>query len=299
MLMTAQRYNRNPQCWHFRHGPIDLTVHADGEPNCVLSAHEIAWAQFQTMLPELVQELAQLRRAIDLCASNPMRGTIARSMWEACAPLAQPTLTHPEGFITSMAAVAGAVAQAVLSSYQRSGIERAWVNNGGDIALYLTADTSVQIGLVSDITRAIGRDPDSELLLDGELLIEAQMPVRGVATSGWRGRSHSFGIADSVTVLAATAAQADAAATLIANAVNCDDPSIVRQPANQLLDDTDLGSRRVTVDVPVLAPKVVAQALERGQQYAQGLQTQGLIFAALLYCQGQIEIVGLKACLNV
>ena len=41
-------------------------------------------------------------------------------------------------------------------------------------------------------------------------------PVRGVATSGWRGRSHSLGIADSVTVLAATAAMADAAATVIA-----------------------------------------------------------------------------------
>ena len=35
------------------------------------------------------------------------------------------------------------------------------------------------------------------------------MPHRGVATSGWRGRSHSLGIADSVTVVARNAAAAD------------------------------------------------------------------------------------------
>ena len=44
--------------------------------------------------------------------------------------------------------------------------------------------------------------------------------MRGIATSGWRGRSFSLGIADAVTVLAATAAEADAAATVIANAVD-------------------------------------------------------------------------------
>ena len=44
--------------------------------------------------------------------------------------------------------------------------------------------------------------------------------MRGIATSGWRGRSFSLGIADAVTVLAATAAEADAAATMIANAVD-------------------------------------------------------------------------------
>ena len=44
------------------------------------------------------------------------------------------------------------------------------------------------------------------LSLDGDFAVDASLPVRGVATSGWRGRSHSLGIADSVTVLARTAA---------------------------------------------------------------------------------------------
>ena len=284
--------------WHFQHGPIDLIIQADGEPDNVQAAHEAAWAAFQNVLPSLVQELPQLRLAVQAGAQNPLRGAIARSMWHACAPLAQISAAGQSTFITSMAAVAGAVAQNVLTHYQRQGIQRAWVNNGGDIALHLTPDTSVRIGLVSDIARAWAQSPLEDLVTDGALHIEADMPVRGIATSGWRGRSHSLGIADSVTVLAATAAQADAAATLIANAVNVDDPRIVRRPANQLRDDSDLGDRLVTVDVPLLSATHISQALARGQAYAHRLQAQGLIHAALLCCQNQMEVVGHEACLT-
>ena len=295
--MQAHRQALDPQRWHFQHGPIDLVIQADGDAACVQAAHEASWAAFQPMLPSLVQELPQLRQAVSTRADNPLHGAIARSMWQACAPLAAPCPTHPDGFITAMAAVAGAVAQAVLASYQRAGIARAWVNNGGDIALHLTPGTSVRIGLVSDIARAWAESPLSDWVLDGALHISADMPVRGIATSGWRGRSQSLGIADSVTVLAATAPQADAAATLIANAVNVDDPRIVRQPANQLRDDADLGTRLVTVDVPPLSASHIRQALARGQCYAHQLQAQGLIHAALLCCQGQIEVAGHEACL--
>jgi ApbE superfamily uncharacterized protein (UPF0280 family) len=295
--MQAQRQALDPQRWHFQHGPIDLVIQADGDAAGVQAAHAAAWDAFQTMLPGLVRELAQLRQAVQPTLPNPMRGAIARSMWQACAPLARPCPIHPEGFITAMAAVAGAVAQAVLAFYQGPGIERAWVNNGGDIALHLTPDSSVRIGLVSDIARAWDTSPLNDLVLDGALRISADMPVRGIATSGWRGRSQSLGIADSVTVLAASAAQADAAATLIANAVNVDDPRIVRQAANQLREDADLGPRLVTVDVPPLSPAHIERALARGRAYAHQLQTQGLIHAALLCCQGQTEVAGHEACL--
>jgi ApbE superfamily uncharacterized protein (UPF0280 family) len=109
-----------------------------------------------------------------------------------------------------------------------------------------------------------------------------------VATSGWRGRSQSLGIADSVTVLAATAAQADAAATVVANAVNLDDARIQRASASSLRDDTDLGERLVTVAVPLLPTAAVQQALQAGLQVARQLQAQGLLQAALLACQGSL-----------
>ena len=79
-------------------------------------------------------------------------------------------------------------------------------------------------------------------------------PVRGIATSGWRGRSFSLGIADAVTVVARTAAMADAAATMVANAVDLAHPGIRRRPACDLHCDSDLGQRLVTVAVPVLTP---------------------------------------------
>ncbi len=116
-----------------------------------------------------------------------------------------------------------------------------------------------------------------------------EAPVRGLATSGWRGRSHSFGIADAVTVLARTAAQADVAATLIAGAVNAEHPGIVRKPACELEDDTDLGDRLVTVSVPDLPPEVVAKALDRGVEFARNLFNAGRIEAATSRCNTRRE----------
>jgi ApbE superfamily uncharacterized protein (UPF0280 family) len=202
-------------------------------------------------------------------------------MWQACLPWAA------QQFITPMAAVAGSVAQALVGSYQRPGVARAWVNNGGDIALHLAPGKSARVGLYADLARLQAHELERGLSLDGAFDVTHAMPVRGVATSGWRGRSFSFGIADSVTVLAATAAQADAAASMIANAVNVDHPGIVRQPAHSLRDMTDLGDLAVTVDVPQLPASLVQQALQAGWQCARECQAQGWIAAAFLVCQGQ------------
>jgi uncharacterized protein len=208
----------------------------------------------------------------------PLHGVIARRMWHACRP-------HAAAFITPMAAVAGAVAQELIAHYQREGVSRAWVNNGGDIALHLAPGESLKVGLFADLGRLQSVSPTA-LRIDGDFRIDADMPARGIATSGWRGRSFSLGIADSVTVLARTAAQADAAATMIANAVNIHDPRIVRRPACELKDDTDLGAMAVTVDVPALGDAAVQRALGSGMERARELQASGLIESAVLVCQG-------------
>ena len=262
--------------WHFAHGPIELVIGADEAGLGLRQAHEAAWARFQTVLQELVAELPLLRLPVQPgpCA---LQGPVARCMWQACAAL-------PSDFLTPMAAVAGAVAQEILVPYAQAGLQRAYVNNGGDIALHLASGAQWRVGLVADIARR-------PAALDGGFSVHASDPVRGVATSGWRGRSHSLGIADAVTVLAATAAQADAAATVIANAVNPTEPDarlgIERAPACSLRDDSDLGERPVTVQVPALPAGVVTAALHRGVRIARQLQAAGLIHAAVLACQGQ------------
>ena len=278
--MHAERILLPDGRWHFQHGPIDLVIGAEGEAGAVEHAHDAAWTRFQTVLPELVAELRALR--LPVRGPCPLRGVVARRMWLACRPF------HAE-FITPMAAVAGAVAHEIAASCSVDGITRAWVNNGGDIALHLSAGASVRVGLVADLARVdwAGAPPR----LDGNFEVTAESPVRGIATSGWRGRSFSLGIADSVTVLARSAAMADAAATMIANAVNLDDPRIVRRPASALKDDSDLGDILVTVDVPPLSADQVRAALRAGALRAQALQRGGLIHSALLVCQRQAERV--------
>ena len=273
--------------WHFQHGPIDLLIVAEGEAAAVASAHEAAWRRFETVLPELVAELRALR--LPIAGPCPLQGVIARRMWWACRPF------HAQ-FITPMAAVAGAVAQELIAACARDGIQRAWVNNGGDIALHLAPGALARIGVFADLARfdpTAPRGPCSAgLHTDAGFTVDAAMPVRGIATSGWRGRSFSLGIADSVTVLARTAAQADAAATMIANAVNVTDPRIRRRPANEIRDDADLGDIEVTVDVPTLEAALVEEALRAGHRRARDLQRAGLIHAAMLVCQDRFASVG-------
>jgi len=276
--MTAQRHALPGHRWHFQHGPIDIVIGADGQAHALEEAHEAAWRRFATVLDELVAELPRLKQPVQ--GACPLQGVIARRMWQACHP-------YCGAFITPMAAVAGAVAQELIACYERPGIARAWVNNGGDIALHLAPGESLRVGLFADLARFDEYEALQPLLrTDGDFSVHASLPVRGIATSGWRGRSLSLGIADSVTVLARTAAQADAAATMIANAVDIADARIERRPASDIKDDSDLGDLLVTVNVPTLGEAAVREALRAGHRRARQLQAADLIWSAAIVCQG-------------
>lgn len=261
---------------HLNHGPIDLVIFADGDRAAVETAFAAAAARFDTLLEELVEELPVLRRRLD--ETTEVHGETARRMVAACRPFAT---TH---FITPMAAVAGAGAETILAAMTAAApLDRAYVNNGGDIALHLAAGTAFDVGVVRDLVRAVP---------EGRMPIEAESPVRGVATSGWPGRSFSLGIADAVTVLACSASLADAAATVIANAVDADDPAVVRRPARTIDPDSDLGDRLVTVAVGPLDPATVVRALERGARAAEAARQDGLVEAALLSLKGEWRSIG-------
>jgi ApbE superfamily uncharacterized protein (UPF0280 family) len=265
---------------HLQDGPIDLIVEASGTDTNVRAAYEAAVRHFTGLLDMLCDELPELRREA-LPDSSALQGRVARRMHAAVAPFAA------KHFITPMAAVAGAVAEEVLGAMTASAdLSRAYVNNGGDIALHLAGPEHFKVGLV-------GHHMPS---LIGKTIIVAGDPTRGVATSGWRGRSFSLGIADAVTVLARTAAQADAAATIIANAVDLPGhPLITRSPANESHPDSDLGVRHVTRGVGRLFPHEIAAALESGAHQARVCLAAGLIDGAALHLQGETIIVALNA----
>ena len=143
--------------------------------------------------------------------------------------------------------------------------------------LHLSPGARMSVGMVPSLREAIPR---------ARIEIASGSSVRGIATSGWQGRSHSFGIADAVTVLARSAATADAAATLIANAVNVDHPGIRREPARALDEESDLGDRPVTVAVPALDANAIGSALDAGLKRARELRSRDAIEGAALTVQG-------------
>jgi ApbE superfamily uncharacterized protein (UPF0280 family) len=265
---------------HMQDGPIDLIVEAFGESAEIENAYRAASDRFVSVLDELCKELMTLRQPWrrDLT----VRGAIARRMVQAVAPHGRNT------FITPMAAVAGAVAEEILASMTTNArLSKAYVNDGGDIALYLASGEEFCVGMVER--------PDRPSLF-GTLRIQADDPVRGIATSGWRGRSFSLGIADAVTVLARTAADADAAATIIANAVDLPgSKKIGRLPACELAPASDLRERLVTQSVAQLSHEEVQHALEAGASAAARLLTERLIVAASLRLQEETRIVGAHA----
>ena len=261
---------------HLQQGPIDLIVEAAAEREQRTAAFAAAESRFQSVLTELVGELTELRRSVSYSGTG-LLGKIARRMLQATAP-------HSEHhFITPMAAVAGAVADEILDAMTcAADLERAYVNNGGDIALHLASGQSFTTGLVADPRRP---------LLDGRFTVQSGDPVRGIATSGRHGRSLSLGIADSVTVLASSAAAADAAATIVANAVDLPGhPAITREAACELDPDSDLGTRPVTTGLGSLSRQEASSALKRGLREAMRLQASGLIHAAVLTLEQQIEV---------
>ena len=255
------------------HGPIHLVACADGEPDACRAGYAALVARFATVLGELCEELAALRAQ----AGHPVQGAVARRMAEAVCPHAG------DRFITPMAAVAGAVAdEALAAMIQAADLRRAYVNNGGDIALHLAEGQSFRAGLAAR---------PHEPAVFATATIAASDGVGGIATSGWRGRSFSLGIADAVTICAATAAEADAAATVVANAVDLPGHTAVRRaPAASIQADSDLGERLVTRQVGPLTPADITEALDRGRVEAERLVGAGLIKAASLHCQGVTRV---------
>jgi len=262
---------------HMQDGPIDVIVEAFGAPEEIDAAYRAAAARFVSILDELCDELVFLRKPTRADGELPA-GAVARRMVEAVEPYAS------EAFITPMAAVAGAVAEEILAVMTAAAqLSRAYANDGGDIALFLAPGEKFVVGMVERPDRAS---------LFGTTSIHSTDAIRGIATSGWRGRSFSLGIADAVTILADTAAIADAAATVVANAVDLPGhPAVNRTPAATLAPDSDLGERLVTQSVGRLTAAEIANALDAGVVVAERLCTAGLIRAAALNLQRETRTV--------
>ncbi|SFH61255.1 UPF0280 family protein [Albimonas pacifica] len=262
---------------HLNHGPIDLVIEAEGDHDEAQAALLQAARRFDGLLEELTAELPLLRRPLDPADPPALEGPIARRMLAATLPFAG-------RFITPMAAVAGAVADEVLEAMiVGRRLTKAYVNDGGDVAIHLGPGQEMRAALaVGDHARNAGT-----------AVIRHEDPARGIATSGRGGRSLSLGIAEAATVLAPSAALADAAATLIANAVDLPGhPAVTRGPARDEDPDSDLGEREATLAVGPLSAGDAARALDAGLAVAEEFRARGLIQAAALFLQDQARVCG-------
>lgn len=253
---------------HLQHGPIDLLLTVEGPGKAM--GEQAAAMRFGTILTELANELPVLRQPFN--DKTRVEGAVATRMIAA--------VNGFQGeFITPMAAVAGAVADEVIAAISTcTGISKAIANNGGDVALYLDKGQKTHAAIAG---------------MGGELSVAAVDPWRGVATSGWRGRSWSLGIADAVTVIARTAAAADSAATMIANRIDLQNhPAITRALAQTLDSESDLAGQLVTTDVGCLQASDIKTALDSGALYARDLIQRGMIGAAVLFLQGHVRQTG-------
>ncbi|WP_415235745.1 UPF0280 family protein [Sneathiella sp.] len=257
---------------HLQHGPIDIVAEAFGKPEEIETAYKQGAVAFSSILSTLVEDLSVLKRPVSGKTAPAMNG-LSQTLWNAARQFSD------DYFVTAMAAVAGAVADHVKAAMLKGRrLEKLYVNNGGDIALFLDGSSVFTSGIVNN------QDAPS---IDAKITLSAQDGIGGVATSGWRGRSLSPGIADAVTVLANCAATADVAATLIAGHVFVKSPAVVQKPAFDVRDDTDLGEMMVTTDVGPLTEAEKKNALAQGMRVAKNMREAGLIQSAYFALQGQ------------
>ena len=242
-----------------QHGPTNIVIEALGIDKNL--AYLNAKNYFETLLEELVLDLTLLKKEVVL--NRKFNNRISQSMQDAAERFIP-------SYITPMAAVAGSIADNILKVLiDDTHLEKAYVNNGGDISFYLNENQTMK-GSLAAIPNMITE-------------IKHKNSSRGIATSGWRGKSFSRGIADSVTVLAKNAAIADAAATMIGNAVDIyDHPNIKKKPANFIYEASDLKNLPVTIEVGKLTKIEIKEALKNGYQTAIEYVQKDLINTALI-----------------
>jgi hypothetical protein len=175
--------------------------------------------------------------------------------------------------LTPMAAVAGTIADAVADWLFEQGLTRVIVDNGGDIAIRLARGETATVGVRPQVTSP---------LISHVIHLDSGRSTWGVTTSGMGGRSFTRGIASAVTVLAADASVADAAATAVANACFVEDKGIIQLPAENIDPNSDLAGINVTTEVAPLSAESIRMAVGNARHKAENLFQKGLIIGAFI-----------------
>lgn len=225
----------------------------------------------QSILEEIKECLPVLKQKAYKIRNTAYMPHVPRKMVEAVKAV-------DEASLTPMAAVAGAVSDAIRDHLRGEGLNLVSVNNGGDVSVFNEKGRALKIEIAH-----IHRDGCSP-----PMLIVEQLTDFGVATSGFGGRSFTLGLADSVTVIAATGALADAAATFIGNCTNTETEQVKRRKAYEIDPLTDIPDYEVTIQIKPLNNSDIIKALENGLDNAANLRARNTIYDAIIKIQGHM-----------
>jgi hypothetical protein len=226
-----------------------------------------------------IEVLEDLARFLPVIKKKSLKLEVEEAFPDVVRKMIEATKKMEEPDLTPLAAVAGAASDVVANFIFSKGATKIIVDNGGDIAIRLREGEVARVGIKTEI------DAKQPAYL---ISIDPTMGIGGVATSGLGGRSFTKGIASAATVLSETASLSDAAATVIGNSTNVEDPSITRSLAEKIYPDTDIAGEWVTIKVGKLSQEKIEQALDRGLSKAYSICQKGLINGALIALQGKV-----------
>ena len=256
---------------YLEYGPTNLVVEAVHKDKQKIYNYIIK--NIDQMLSELSLELSKLREKTK--ESTKFNSQIAKKMNDA-------TKIFLPRFITPLASVAGAISETLLDEIlSKFDLEKIYINNGGDAAIFLKKKQKLKFLVASTNSFLI--------------TLEGDNCKYGIATSGWKGRSFSMGIADSVTTIAKSSAIADAAATVIANDTDIKNhKNIKKQEASKIDEYSDLKNKLVTTYVGELSLNDIQKSLKNGVMTAKRLIKKNIILTALLNIKENYVYVGKK-----
>jgi len=254
------------------YGPMRMSISAfeNGKPLVKLAKEGAHLA---------MQILEDLAKFLPIIKKKSLELEVNEAFPDAVRRMIEATKKMGEADLTPLAAVAGTASDVVADFMFSQGGTKIIVDNGGDIAIRLREGEVARVGVKTEI------DASYPTYL---ISIDSTMGIGGVATSGLGGRSFTKGIASAATVLSISASVADAAATVIGNFTNVEDPNVLRALAESIYPDTDIAGERVTTKVGRLSQEKIDQALRNGLSKAYSICENGLIRGALIAVQGEV-----------
>lgn len=183
---------------------------------------------------------------------------------------------------TPMAAVAGTMSDIARQEiFENTDVDYVVVNNGGDISFYKSKESDLfKVGVISDI---------SNKKISHALEIKTDSNVRGIATSGFGGRSLTRGVSSAVTIIAENSRLADAAATEIANNTYIDSYNVEVCLAEEIDYDTDIKGLTVVKNIGVLSEEEIDKSISLGINKAIELYERKIIKGAFIFVQNKFD----------